>query len=168
MARFQRSVSCSDRLWPIFPDPGNIAALSPGRAWHSQLCDSPPAPAGANAGGNSHLLPSCLSGFPWMAPACCWDSRTAGLEVRGLSSPFNPLPQPPQQGQACSTMLGFILLHIVFVRAFSFFKICTNDTPSNMFAPKGGRIAFSFYLFLMVETGSPVAQAGLSSPCSQG
>lgn len=33
-----------------------------------------------------------------------------------------------------------------------------------MFAPEGNRIAFHFYLVLMVETGSPVAQAGLVVP----
>lgn len=33
-----------------------------------------------------------------------------------------------------------------------------------MFAPEGSRIAFNFYLVLMVETGSPVVQAGLVVP----
>lgn len=121
LAGLQPSASCSDRLWPIFPDPGNIAALSPRQSVAHRLCDSPPAPTGANAGGSSRLLPSCLSAFPSMAPACCWDSRTAGLDIRGLPLPFSPLPQPPHQGQTCFTTLGFILLHVVSVRATIFF-----------------------------------------------
>lgn len=89
----------SSRVFPAVTGSGpyfRIQEISPlcpqGRAWHSGLCDSPPAPAGANAGGSSRLLPSCLSAFPLMAPACCWDSRTAGLDIRGLSLPFSPLP----------------------------------------------------------------------------
>lgn len=121
----------SSRVFPAVTGSGpyfriqEISLLCPqGRAWHSKLCDSPPAPSGANAGGSSRLLPSCLSAFPLMAPACCWDSRTAGLDIRGLSLPFSPLPQPPHQGHTCFTTLGFILLHFVSVRATIF--ICTN------------------------------------------
>lgn len=72
LARTQPSVSCSDRLSPVFPDPGNIAALSPrssGRVWHCRPPDSSPAPAQASAGGAAFSW-ARFACFPSMAPAC--------------------------------------------------------------------------------------------------
>lgn len=113
-----RAASQADPWWPGWPGSSRVFPAVTGSGPYIRIQEISPLCPQAERGTAScvihpllplgpmpprHLMPSCLSsGFPSMAPACCWDSRTAGLEVRGLSSPFNPLPQPPQQGQACS------------------------------------------------------------------